>query len=769
MRVVRNAMLAATALLGSASAIAASQSAAPSPAGHGIKDAPPPSWPKLKEAPAGAPNILLILTDDVGFAASSTFGGPIPTPAFDALARSGLRYTQYNNTALCSPTRAALLTGRNPHKVGMGVVPAAATGYPGYTGEIPRSAGTIADVLSQNGYSTYALGKWHVMPEWEESSAGDRAHWPTNMGFQRFFGFLTADTDQFAPSLYQDLSPVEPPQQPDYILDRDLADHAIAMLKQQRAVAPSRPFFLYYATGSTHAPQQAPSDWIARFKGKFHQGWDQMREESFARQRALGVVPPGTKLTPRPPGIPAWASLKEEEKRLFERMMEVYSGQMAFADFQIGRMIAYLRDSGQLNNTLVIFIQGDNGASGEGGINGSYEEQSFINRYDEPLDELIRRQPELGGPTAYNNYPVGWAWAMNTPFQFYKQIASHMGGVRNGMVMSWPDRIKNGGGIRDQFHFVTDIYPTILGAAGIKAPDQLNGIPQMAIDGVDISYTFDNPKSPSRRETQVFETLQNMGIYHRGWWAGTVPVTAPWDYFKRAASVDPDKREWQLYNLAGDFSQGSDLSKRHPARLREMQRLFWSEAARNQILPIHSITEGAEGRPSLTAGRTLFEFDSGVTRIPASAAPDTIGRSFTISAMLDVSGTSANGVILTEGGRFGGFALYLQMGIPIFHYNSLGDRQYTIRSDKALAGGKHQVVADFRADSAERGASGMLTLRIDGQEVAKGRIEHTLRVRNSLREGLDVGEDTVTPVNGDYTIATSKITVSLEKVTMEIR
>ena len=767
MRMIGAAMVAM--LLGAASAIAAPPDPARPLSGRGIKDAPPPSWPKLKQAPAGAPNVLLILTDDVGFAASSAFGGPIPTPTFDALAQNGLRYTQYNNTALCSPTRAALLTGRNPHKVGMGVVPAAATGFPGYTGAIPKSAGTIAELLRENGYSTYALGKWHVVPEWEDSNTGDVSHWPTNMGFQRFYGFMTADTDQFAPSLYQDLTPIEPPHEPDYILDRNLADQAISMLNQQHAVAPSRPFFLYYATGSTHAPQQAPPEWIARFKGKFHQGWDRMRTESFARQRALGLIPAGSKLTPRPPSIPAWSSLSAERKQLFERMMEVYAGQMAFADAQIGRLIEHLRNTGQLDNTLVIFIQGDNGASGEGGINGSFEEQSFINRYDEPLAELLRRQDELGGPTAYNNYPVGWAWAMNTPFQYYKQVASHLGGVRNGMVISWPDRIKTIGEVRPQFHYVTDIYPTIVRAAGIDLPGILGGVRQMPLDGVDISYSFTNADVPSARHMQVFETLQNMAIYRDGWWAGTRPVTAPWDYFKRSVSMDPNTRDWELYDLSRDFSQSKDLAKTYPDKLREMQQLFWVEAERSQVLPVHSITEGAEGRPSPTAGRSLFTYQAGVIRIPASAAPDTLGHSFSIRAILEVPASGAQGVILTQGGRFGGFALYLSNGAPVFHYNCLGDRQYTIRSNQRLAPGRHELVADFQADSSERGAGGVLTIMVDGQIVARGRIEHTLRVKNAFREGLDVGEDTVTPVNADYTIQGSKLTARLEKVTVEIR
>ena len=713
--------------------------------------------------------MLLILTDDVGFAASSTFGGPVPTPAFEALARRGLRYTEYNNTAMCSPTRAALLTGRNEHMVGMGVVPLAATGYPGYTGSIPKSAGTIAQVLQQNGYSTYALGKWHLIPEWEEAGSGDLSHWPTHMGFDYYYGFLAADTDQFSPVLHEDTVAVEPPHDPDYILDRDLADHALSLLKQQHAATPSRPFFMYYATGSTHAPQQAPAEWIAKFKGKFHQGWDRMREESLARQKALGIVPANTMLSPRPADIPAWDSLSSQQKMVFERMMEVYAGQLAFADAQIGRVLDYLKESGQADNTLVLFLQGDNGASGEGGIEGSYEEQSFMNRYDEPIEELARRKDELGGPKAYNNYPVGWAWAMNTPFQFYKQVASHLGGVRNDMVISWPGKIKDFGGMRTQFHYVTDIYPTILEAAGIAAPKEVDGVKQQPIDGIAMNYTFDSATEPSHRHTQPFEMVQNMGIYRDGWWAGTKPVTAPWDYFKPAASVAPDQRVWELYDLSRDFSQSKDLAREKPAKLREMQQLFWDEAGKNQILPIHSITEGTQGRPSATAGRTRFVYDAGVKRVPATVAPDTIGHSFSIRASLEIPPTGGDGVILTEGGRFGGFALYLLGNTPVFHYNCLGDRQYRISGTAPLVSGAHIIVADFSADSVERGAGGTLTITVDGKQAAQGRIDHTLRSINSLREGLDVGLDTGTPVSDDYQIPQSLSRSKIASVEVVIR
>ncbi|WP_347269721.1 arylsulfatase [Rhizorhabdus histidinilytica] len=727
------------------------------------------SWPKPVEAPANAPNVILILTDDVGFGAASSYGGPIPTPNFDALGQRGLRYTQYNNAAICSATRAALLTGRNEHAVGMGTVTNAPTGYEGYTSSIPKSAGTVAEILRQNGYQTAAIGKWHLVPEWEESQAGPFDHWPTQMGFQYYYGFIGADTDQFTPALTEGTSPVEPPHDdPTYILDRDLADHAIRWIGQQRQLAPDKPFFLYYATGSTHAPHQAPPEWLAKFRGKFDRGWDVARSETFERQKQLGIIPATAKLTKRPDFIPAWSSLSPEKRRVFARLMEAYAAQLAYADYEIGRVIDSLRASGQLDNTMIVFVQGDNGASGEGAQQGSLYEQAFINRYDEPFNDLVDNIDKIGGPDAYNNYPTGWGWAMNAPFQYYKQTASHFGGLRDGMIISWPSRIKDMGGVRPQFHYVTDIAPTIFDAAGVQAPAILNGVQQMPIDGISMAYSFDQPDAPSRRRTQVFEMMQNLGIYHDGWWAGTTPTNAPWDFFKVVGTSDPNDRKWELYNVAQDYSQADDKAKSNPKKLLEMQQLFWAEAARNKLLPIHSASEGAKGAPSPRGDRTSFSFQPGLSRVPPRVAPETIGHSYTISADIEIGADDAQGVLVTHGGKFGGYAFYLDQGVPVFHYNAIGTRQYQVRAAQRLSPGHHVLTARFEADESRPGSGGMLTMTADGQAIASGRIEHTLFARVSLYEGFDVGQDTLSPVNADYRIATSRFRGKLNRLDFTI-
>ncbi|MGE4430358.1 MAG: arylsulfatase [Sphingobium sp.] len=772
-RCVRLAVSAALAALLPASVLA--QTVMPEPrlpssefAGRLAADAKS-GWPKSPEAPAGAPNVVLILTDDVGYAASSAYGGPIPTPTFDALGQRGLRYTQYNNSAICSATRAALLTGRNEHAVGMGTVTNAPSGYEGYTSIIPESAGTIAEMLKQHGYMTAAIGKWHLTPEWEESQAGPFDRWPTQMGFEYYYGFIGADTDQFAPSLMQGTTPIEPPHDdPDYILDRDLADRAIGWVQQQKQLAPQKPFFLYYATGSTHAPHQAPPEWLARFRGKFDQGWDAMREESFARQKQMGIIPKDAKLTQRPSFIPAWSSLSADRKKLFSRMMEAYAAQLAFADAQIGRLIDHLRAEGQLDNTVVIFVQGDNGASGEGAQQGSFYEQAFINQYPEPFEDMVRDIDKIGGPDAYSNYPTGWAWAMNTPFQFYKQTASHFGGLRDGMIISWPDRIKDVGGLRSQFHYVTDIVPTILDVTGVQAPAQLNGVQQMPIDGISMAYTFTSPQAPSQRRTQVFEVMQNLGIYHDGWWAGTTPTNAPWEFFKMTGTTDPIDRKWELYHVAKDYSQSKDLAKSNPRKLQEMQQIFWAEAARNKILPIHSATEGAAGVPSLRGDRTSFTFKPGLTRVPPRAAPETIGHSYTITADIAVENDRTNGVLVTHGGKFGGYAFYLDKGVPVFHYNAIGARQYQVRAAQPVGPGEHVLKAVFKSDQPKGGSGGTMTLFADDRMVGSGRIDATLFARISLYEGFDVGQDTISPVNKDYTIPTSKFEGELKSLTFDM-
>ncbi len=733
--------------------------------GATIAQAGPPTWPEPSKAPAGAPNILLILTDDVGFAASSTFGGPVPTPNFDALARSGLRYNQFNTAAICSPTRAALLTGRNPHNVNVGNVMEVPAGYPGYTSVIPKSAATVAEVLKDNGYATAMFGKSHLTPLWQQSAAGPFDQWPTGLGFQYFYGFMGGDTDQFRPTLIENRSFLPTPNDPDYVLDRDLADRAMTWIRQSRELSPDKPFFVYLAPGTAHAPHQAPRDWLDRFRGKFDQGWDAMREQSLARQKAAGIVPAKTKLTPRPASLPAWAALTPDEKQVSARLMEAFAASLAYNDFQIGRLIDSLRASGQLDNTLVVFIQGDNGGSAEGGPFGRLFEQEFTNDIPHDAAYMKGRIDEIGGPALYNNYNAGWGWAMNTPFQYYKQVASHLGGVRNGMVMSWPRRIKDAGGLRQQFHFVSDIAPTLLDAAGIAAPAVVNGVPQQPLDGISMTYSFDNTAAPSRRRMQIFEVTQNVGIYRDGWWAGTRPAKAPWDLYNGAA-VNMDSRKWELYHVAKDFSQARELAAAEPQRLKEMQQLFWTEAAKNNLLPLHVPGEGAEGMPTL-GNRSRFVYSSRQSRIPENAAPHTVGRSFRITADLSVGPTGTDGVLVAHGGKAGGYSFYIKDGRPVFHYNALERRQYRIAAPDPLSPGPHTLTADFTKDAT--GQSGELILTVDGKPVANGRIEHRLKPWISYVEGFDIGEDSVTAVTTDYDAAHSGLAADLKQIVFEVR
>ncbi|MBH0114589.1 arylsulfatase [Novosphingobium sp. YJ-S2-02] len=740
----------------------------PQSVGLTAADSGAPVWPEQTRAPAGAPNVLLILTDDVGFGTTSTFGGPVPTPTFDALAQQGLRYNQFNTTALCSPTRASLLTGRNPHNVNVGNVTNIPTGYEGYTSNIPDSAGTVARILSDGGFATAMFGKSHLTPEWEMGPAGPFDRWPTGLGFDHFYGFLSADTNQFAPNLVEDRRHIDYPRDdPDYILDHDLADKAIAWIDREKATTPDKPFFMYYAPGTAHTPHQAPKEWLEKFRGKFDMGWDKLREQTFARQKRMGVIPANAQLTPRPEGLPAWDSLSADKKRLYTRLIEAYAAAIAYSDHEIGRIVDALKASGEYDNTLIIFIQGDNGSSAEGGPNGTLFEQSMINRYDEPLDYMLSRIDEIGGPNLYNHFPAGFAWGMDSPFQWYKQVASHFGGVRNGLVMSWPKGITHDGRMREQFHYVTDIAPTILEATGIAAPASIDGVEQKPLDGISMAYTFDKADAPGERHTQVFEMMENMGIYHDGWWAGTSPSRAAWDV-ARNIKTDVMARNWELYDLTSDYSQSKDLAKAKPEKLRAMQGLFWAEAAKNHILPIHDFSEGAQGRPTATGGATHFVYRSPMTHIVESAAPPTIGKSWRIAADVELPQTPAQGVLVTQGGRFGGYAFYLENGRPVFHYNAIGERQYRIASSEALSPGEHDIVARFAADSNERGGPGTLTISVDGREVAQGRIEATMFGWVSHTEGFDVGSDTITPVADTYTIENSTFTGTFKTITFDV-
>ena len=732
-------------------------------------EVPPNSpWPKAPTAPPNAPNVLVFLTDDVGFGACSTFGGPIPTPVLDTLAARGLRFTQFHTAAVCSPTRASLLTGRNPHNVNMGGLANRATAFDGYTSVIPKSAATVAEILRRNGYTTGMFGKGHVTPEWEISHVGPFDRWPTGLGFDYFYGFLGYDTNMWAPTLVENTTFIEPPHgDPSYHFDRDLADRTIRWIHERRAVAPDKPFFAYYATGTAHSPHHAPQAWLEKFRGRFDAGWDEIREQTFERQKKLGILPESARLTPRPDDLPAWNSLPEERQRLAARLMEAYAAALSYADHQVGRVIDALDKMGELDNTLVIFIQGDNGGSAEGGMNGLLFEQSYLNGFDESLSYALERIDDIGGPSLYNHYPAAWGWAMNTPFQYYKQVASHFGGTRNGLVMSWPARIKDHGGIRPQFHFVSDIMPTVLEAAGAEIPALLDGVAQDALDGVSMLYSIDEVTAPSRRNTQVFECLENFGIYHEGWFAGSRPTDPPWVPLAARKGTAAEQRIWELYDIRNDFSQSKDLAALNPAKLAELQTLFWAEAKANKILPIHPPSRGRESRPTLGGSRKVFSYHGGVTRLSVDSAPNTVGRSFSITADIVVAAGGGSGVIVSQGGRFGGYAFYMHEGHLVFHYNAIDPRHYNVRTPTPLAAGEHQVAARFRTDRELPGSGGIVSLMVDGQALAEGRVEQTLRDFMNT-EGFNVGRETITAVSPEYSVEDSIFDGRLTLVVMTL-
>jgi arylsulfatase A-like enzyme len=725
-------------------------------------------FPKEITAPKGAPNILLILTDDVGFGAASTFGGPIPTPTMDRLATNGLRYTQFHTTALCSPTRAALLCGRNHHSAATGIIMEGGTGFPGYNTIMPKSCGTFAEVLRQNGYNTAWYGKNHNVPDWQNSQAGPFDLWPTGLGFEYFYGFIGGDTSQWAPALFEGIKPIEPPHDdPNYFFEKDMADHCIDRIRLLHAMAPNKPWLVYYAPGTAHAPHHAPKDWIAKFKGQFDEGWDKMREETLARQKALGIVPQDTDLTERSPGIPAWDSLDADHKKVYAHMMEVYAAALAYCDSQMGRILDAVDDMGQLDNTLVIYIQGDNGASAEGGQNGLLNEMSFFNAVPEDFNNVLKHMDDLGGPMTFNHYPIGWAHAMDTPFQWTKQIASHFGGTRNGMVISWPARIKDVGGIRTQFHHVIDIYPTILEAVGVQSPSMLNGVPQKPVEGVSMVYTFDDAQAVSKRRTQYFEMFCNRAIYNDGWVACTTPPLPPWAVGK---TIDPLDYQWELYDVTNDFSEAHNLAAQYPEKLQQLQDLFWGEAAKYNVLPLdNSKIErmNVDNRPSLTRGRSLFTYYPGMVRIPEGTAPSILNKSFQVISDFEIPADGAEGVLVTQGGRFNGWGLCLLAGKPVFYYNLAGVYRYTVAGNDALAPGKHTLVLDFKYDGPGLGKSGTATLTVDGKQVAQGVIDHTIAFRISADETLDIGEDTGTPVSEDYHVP-FKFTGTLGQVTIKL-
>ena len=732
-------------------------------------------FPQPVQAPKGAPNIVLVLLDDVGFGASSTFGGPIDTPTLDRLAQNGLRYTKFHTTALCSPTRAALLTGRNHHSVHTGTIMETSTGFPGYDSVLGKDTATVAEILKQNGWNTAWFGKNHNVPDWQSSQAGPFDLWPLGLGFEHFYGFVGAETSQWRPAVFEGTKPIEPYLgNPDYNFDYDLADQAIKWVRNQKVVAPNRPFFLYYAPGATHSPHHPKKEWIAKYKGRFDQGWDKVREETLARQKRLGLVPPKTQLTPRSPGIQAWASLNKEQRQLFAYMMEIYAGYLSQTDYNVGRVLEAIEQLGQLDNTLVIYIVGDNGASAEGTLQGSLNEIAMLNFIPEDYKQVLKQKDDLGTWKTHNHYPIGWAHAMNTPMQWAKQIASHYGGTRNGMVISWPERIKERGGIRSQWHHTIDIAPTILEVAGLPQPAAVNGVAQKPIEGVSMAYSFDNGQAPSARRTQYFEMFGNRGIYHDGWVACTTPLLAPW-----ADRSDPSVRltedviggyQWELYHVVEDFSEAVNLADKRPDKLRELQLLFYAEAAKYNVLPLDdSKAERMDVsiRPSLTRGRTEFTYYEGVTRIPEGAAPDVKNKSFRITADLVLTSGGERGVVLTQGGLSAGYALLFRDGRPIFHYNLANVAHFNIAAKDALSPGKHTLVFNFKYDGGGIGRGGTGTLSVDGKRLAEGRINGTVPGRFSFDETFDVGEDTGTPVSDDYDVP-FKFTGKIDKVVINL-
>ncbi len=738
--------------------------------GRTITDSDPPEFPQPVRPPKGAPNIVYILIDDAGYGQFGTFGGQIPTPALDRVAADGLKYTRFHTTALCSPTRAALLTGRNHHVAGTGVITEAATGYDGYTGIIAKNVGTIAEVLRQYGYATSWFGKNHNTPDWETSQVGPFDRWPSGLGFDYFYGFMGGDMDQWQPTLYENHQLVPRSTDPNYILTTDLVDKAIAWLRRTRSIDAEKPYFLYMSTGATHAPHQVRSKYISKYKGQFDAGWDVYREQTFERQQKLGVVPRNAKLTPRPAELPAWNSLSADQKKLFSRMMEVFAAFTAETDFEMGRLLEVVRSLPDADNTLIFYQVGDNGASAEGGLVGLLNENSFFNGVPEELADNLKHIDEIGGPKHFNHFPAGWAWAMNTPFQWTKQIASHLGGVRNPLAVSWPAKIKDKGTVRSQFHHVIDIAPTIYEAVGVPFPDVLNGVSQKPLDGVSMVYSFGDASAAGRRRSQYFEMLLNRGIYHDGWWAGS-RTAIPWE--SGTAPVDPDTATWELYNLEEDFTQANDLAAKNPAKLRELQDLWWAQAAQNAVLPldgrkIERLNGELQGRPSLTGKRKSFTYYPGMVALPAGTAPNLLNKSFSITADIEVPKEKADGAVFSMGGLDGGYGLYVREGRLVFVGNYLGRTFTRVTSDKPLAPGPAKVRAEFSYDGNGLAKGGKMSLFVNGQKAGEGRMERTQAITLGLGGALDIGEDTGSAVDEVYTPpyrfggAIRQVTVDLE-------
>jgi arylsulfatase A-like enzyme len=738
---------------------------------------PDTSFPPIEPVrpPAGAPNVLVILLDDVGFAASSAFGGPCSAPTAERLAASGLKYNRFHTTALCSPTRMALLTGRNHHSVGMAAIAELATSAPGYDSIRPNTAAPLAETLKLNGYSTAQFGKCHEVPVWETSPMGPFRQWPTGSGFEYFYGFIGGETNQYYPAIYEGTTPVEPQKTPaeGYHFTEDMTDKAIAWIHQQKALMSDKPFFAYFAPGACHAPHQIPKQWADRYKGHFDGGWDRLREETFERQKALGVIPADAELTQRPEEIPAWDEMPDDLKPVLARQMEVYAGFLEHTDHHVGRLIDTLEELEILDNTLVYYIVGDNGASAEGTINGTFNELLTLNGLTdvETAEFMAARIDDFGGPDAYNHYAVGWAHAMDTPYQWTKQVASHWGGTRNGTIVHWPKGIQSRGEVRPQFHHVIDVAPTVLEAAGLPEPVMVNGAQQMPLQGVSMAYSFDAPNVADRHETQYFEMFVNRGIYHRGWTAVTKHST-PWMMSAELPPIDEDV--WELYG-PGDWTQAYDLSEEMPEMLHELQRLFLIEAARYNVLPLDDrrperFNADFAGRPQLIRGSSQLLF-GGMGRLSENSVLVLKNKSHSITAQVVVpegGEGETSGVIVAQGGAFGGWSLYAKDGKPKYCYNFAGLQRFYVEGDTVISSGEHQVRVEFAYDGGGIAKGGTVTLYLDGNKVGEGRVEKTVPMMFSADETCDVGSESGSPVSEDYGPRGNEFTGEVKWVQIDI-
>jgi arylsulfatase A-like enzyme len=720
---------------------------------------PETKYPPIRDVhpPEGAPNVLIVLIDDVGFGASSAFGGPIATPHAERLAATGLKYNRFHTTALCSPTRQALLTGRNHHTVGMGGITEIATSAPGYNSIRPNTCAPLAETLKLNGYSTAQFGKCHEVPVWQTSPMGPFNAWPTGSGFEYFYGFIGGEAHQYYPALYEGTIPVEPEKTPEegYHLMTDMTDRAIKWIRQQKALMADKPFFAYFAPGATHAPHHVAAEWADRYQGQFDDGWDALRERTFTKQKELGVIPADAELTARHDEIPAWDDMPDELKPVLSRQMEIYAGFLEFTDHHVGRLLDALQDLGVLEDTLVYYIIGDNGASAEGTLNGTFNEMINFNGAAalETPEFMIERLDQFGGPDSYNHYAVGWAHAMCAPYQWTKQVASHWGGTRNGTIVHWPAGIKSSGEIRSQFSHVIDVAATVLDVAGIPAPTYVNGVQQEPIHGMSMRGSFDDAAAPEHRETQYFEMFCNRGIYHRGWTAVTQHGT-PWLLAEKVVPLDEDV--WELYDTTSDWTQSNDLAKEQPEKLAELQRLFLIEAAKYNVLPLDDrraerfIPELA-GRPSLIKGSRQLLF-GGMGRLTENSVVNIKNKSHAVTAEIEVPDGGAEGVIIAQGGSIGGWSLYLKESRPRYCYNLLGIERFYVGSDTEVPAGTHQVRMEFDYEGPGLGKGGTVTLYLDGDKVGEGKVDGTAPAVFSADDTCDVGQENGALVADDYPV-----------------